>query len=224
MSDNKKVIILGATGGCVDILDAINDVNAALPAPELECVGLLDDNESLWGKQVLNSRVLGPFDSSREYLDQCYFVTGIGSAANFLQKEVVIAGLDLPRNKFATIVHPTANVSSTARLGYGCVISQHVTVATNVVIGDHVHILPNTVVSHDGVIEDYSIIAAGVSISGYVRIGKSCYVGTNSAFRESITVLDYCQVGMGSVVLNDVPASSVVVGNPARFLRHTREV
>ena len=34
-----KVVILGASGGCVDILDTIHDINASLPAPRYECAG-----------------------------------------------------------------------------------------------------------------------------------------------------------------------------------------
>jgi sugar O-acyltransferase (sialic acid O-acetyltransferase NeuD family) len=219
----RKIIILGATGGCVDILDAINDVNASRPAPKYECVGFLDDNPSLWGKSVLGTKVLGPFNSAGEYLPECSFVTGIGSPLNFWNKAAVISTLNLPRESFETIVHPTASVSSSAEIGVGSVIYQHVAVTTNARIGDHVLILPNTVISHDDVIGDCSIITGGVCVSGAVSIGRSCYVGTGSVIRQDITIGDCCLIGMGSVVLDDVPENSVVVGNPARFLKRVRQ-
>ena len=221
MEKIKKIAILGATGGCVDILDTINYINSALPKPKYECIGFLDDNPSLRDKKVLNIKVLGPFNLAGKLSSDSYFVTGIGSSCNFWKKGAIIYKLDLPLNRFETIVHPTANLSSTARLGLGSVIYQHVTITRNVQIGNHVLVLPSAVVSHDDIIGDYTIINAGVCISGEVKVGKSCYIGTNSAIKENVIIGDYCLIGMGSVVLHDIPDNSVVVGNPATFLRRT---
>ena len=222
MQEIKKIVILGATGGPIDILDTINDINSAIPQPRYECIGFLDDNSSLWGEEIMNVKVLGPFSSATELSSDCFFVTGIGSPYNFWNKETIISNLGLNAGRFETIVHPTASLSSTAEIGRGSVIHQHVTVTRSVIIGKHVLILPNTAITHGDVIGDYTIVNAGACISGEVKIGRSCYVGTNSAIRQNITIGDYCLIGMGSVVLSDVPANSVVVGNPARILRRTR--
>ena len=88
----QQIIILGATGGCVDILDTIIDVNASLGEAKFRCLGFLDDNESLWGKKVLGVEVLGPFSSVHEY-SNCYFVTGIGSAKNYWARQKIIQSL-----------------------------------------------------------------------------------------------------------------------------------
>jgi acetyltransferase-like isoleucine patch superfamily enzyme len=85
-------------------------------------------------------------------------------------------------------------------------------------------VLPNSVISHDDVIGDYTCIAGGVSISGGARIGHSCYLGTHSAIIENVELGAYCLVGMGSVVLESVEANSVVAGNPARLIRKTLPV
>lgn len=88
-------------------------------------------------------------------------------------------------------------------------------------IGKHVIILPNSVISHDDIIDEYTCVASGVGISGNVTISQSCYLGVNCALISNITIGDNCLVDMGSVVLNNVEANSVVMSNPARFLRKT---
>jgi sugar O-acyltransferase (sialic acid O-acetyltransferase NeuD family) len=222
MKPSKKVVILGTGGNSIDILDTINDINSQALREIYECVGFLDDNEALWSNVLYGVKVLGPLTSAKE-LRGCYFVNGIGTPSNFLRKESIIARTGVAHERFITIIHPSARVSKMAKVGLGTVIFQNVTVTSNVKIGNHVIVLPNSVISHDDVIGDYTCITGGVCISGGVEVGKSCYLGTNSAIIGNIKIGDYCLIGMGSVVLESVPQNSVVVGNPARFLRHTTE-
>jgi acetyltransferase-like isoleucine patch superfamily enzyme len=56
-----------------------------------------------------------------------------------------------------------------------------------------------------------------------VVVGCSCYIGTNSSIIESVKIGDYCLIGMSSVVLKNVEENTVVVGNPAKVIRMTRE-
>jgi sugar O-acyltransferase (sialic acid O-acetyltransferase NeuD family) len=218
----KKIVILGTGGNSVDILDTLNDINDASSRHSYECLGFLDDNEDLWGKRILGVEVLGPLEKARG-LDGCLFVNGIGAPTNFWKKEAIIGKTGATLDRFETVIHPSASVSRTATLGRGVVVFQHVVITSNVQIGNHVIILPNTVISHDDVIGDYTCIAGGVCVSGQVTIGRSCYLGTNSTIIGNSEVGDRCLVGMGSSVLRNVPPNSVVVGNPARFLRHTVE-
>lgn len=50
-------------------------------------------------------------------------------------------------------------------------------------------------------------------------IGNNVTVNSNSVVIGNITIGDNVIIGVGSVVNKDVPANSVVVGNPARIIR-----
>ena len=219
----KKLIILGTGGNCIDILDTITEINESAATARYECVGFLDDDDATWGTAIHGVDVLGPLRDAVRYPD-AVFVNGIGSETNFWKKEAILAKTGVPIHRFASIVHPSASVSRWSCLGHGVVILQNVTVAAHVTIGDQVIILPNSVISHDDFIGDYTCIAGGVCVSGATRVGKACYLGTNCAIISKVTIGDNALVGMGSVVLHDVEANTVVVGNPARFLRRTREL
>lgn len=52
-----------------------------------------------------------------------------------------------------------------------------------------------------------------------VRIGAGSFLGINSCVLPGVTVGDRAYVGAGAVVTADVPALSVVAGNPARVVR-----
>jgi sugar O-acyltransferase (sialic acid O-acetyltransferase NeuD family) len=219
----KKMIILGTGGNCIDILDTIYDINDSKRKNIYKCVGFLDDNREKWGTQIHGVKIFGPLSSAHEYKD-CVFVNGIGSPETFWKKQEIISKADLGIERFETLVHPSASVSRMSNIGQDVVIFQNVTVTSNVHIGDHIIVLPNTVISHDDIIGDFTCIAGGVCLSGGVDIGKSCYLGTNASVIGKVKIGNYCLVGMGSVVLHDVAENMVVAGNPARVLRHTREI
>ena len=214
----RKVIILGVGGNCVDILDTIEELNRGAAAKEFHCAGFLDDNAATHGRAIGGVPVLGPLKASSTYRDH-FFVCGIGSPKNFWRRESIIRSTGIPDERFISIVHPTASISASTRLGPGCVVFQHVTITTNVQIGKHVLILPNSVISHDDTIGDFTLIAGGVCVSGGVRVGRLCYLGTNSSIIGNVTVGERCMIGMGSVVLRDVASGSVMAGNPARRIK-----
>ena len=77
-------------------------------------------------------------------------------------------------------------------------------------------------------IGDYSIITPGVHIftHDFVRrehvsthIGSHCFVGANAIILPGVRIGDHCVIAAGSVVTQDVPARSVVAGNPAKVLK-----
>jgi maltose O-acetyltransferase len=47
----------------------------------------------------------------------------------------------------------------------------------------------------------------------------NCYIGSGATLKEGISVGDDSIIGMGAVVIRDIPAGCVAVGNPARIIR-----
>jgi sugar O-acyltransferase (sialic acid O-acetyltransferase NeuD family) len=217
----KKIVILGTGGNCIDVLDALREINVSRRKKIYDCVGFLDDDESKWNRSVRGIRVLGPLEIGKDLKD-CSFVFGIGSVSNFWQRHEILVRSGIAEERFESIVHPTASVSKMSMLGRGVIVLQNATIASDVTVERFVYILPNTILSHNDYIGEFTCLAGGVSLSGDVRVGRNCYIGANSSVREGVTIENSCLVGMGSVVLDNVPENTVVVGNPAKFLRHTR--
>lgn len=51
------------------------------------------------------------------------------------------------------------------------------------------------------------------------RIGNYVDIGCNVVILGGVNIGDYAKIGAGSVVLKDVPAWGIVVGNPGRVIR-----
>lgn len=212
----KKIIILGCGGNSRDIVELIAGINAIKKSYEI--VGFLDDNKSLHGKKIMNIPVMGDISTASKYLD-CTFVNGIYSLNNFQENQKVVKNSGISDERYETLIHPDAQVASTAKIGKGSVIFQNTVIMSNAVIGNHVNIQPNCVISHDSSIGDFSFVSSTVAAGGYISIGRSVFVGLNSSLREKITIGDNSVIGMGSVVLVDVDADRVVAGSPAKPIK-----
>ncbi|NLW49916.1 MAG: acetyltransferase [Candidatus Brocadiaceae bacterium] len=127
--------------------------------------------------------------------------------------------IELPRDRIATLIDPSAFVSQTARIGVGCVIYPHGYVGLNAVLGDFVFMLAGAVVNHDDVLEDRAVVCSGVTLAGGVHVEAGCYLGQACTVRQNLRIGRNSLVGMGAVVTKDVPPDAVMAGNPARELR-----
>ncbi|NHJ25043.1 MAG: N-acetyltransferase [Candidatus Lokiarchaeota archaeon] len=54
-------------------------------------------------------------------------------------------------------------------------------------------------------------------------VGKGASIGSGSIVLGGISIGDYAMIGAGSVVTKDVSPHTIVIGNPARFLRKIEE-
>jgi len=105
--------------------------------------------------------------------------------------------------------------------GAGALLSPFVTLTSNIRIGVHFHANLYSYVEHDCVIGDYVTFAPGVRCNGNVVVEDFAYVGSGAMLRQGrpgkpLVIGRGAVVGMGAVVLDDVPAGITVAGNPAR--------
>lgn len=98
-------------------------------------------------------------------------------------------------------------------IGDGVRIQNHVSVFSGVTIGDDVLVGPAVTFTNDR----YPRVGAEWSVVE-TTIGTGVGLGANSTIVCGATIGDWAMVGAGSVVVGEVPAHALVVGNPARCI------
>jgi acetyltransferase EpsM len=124
------------------------------------------------------------------------------------------AGVEL-----ATIIHRSAVIAPSARLGAGTVVFAGAVINPDVRIGEDVIINTGVTVDHDTVIGDHAHIAPGVRTGGTVRVGAGAMLGVGAMVRNNLGIGAWSVVGVGAVVVADIPERVVAFGNPARIRR-----
>jgi sugar O-acyltransferase (sialic acid O-acetyltransferase NeuD family) len=211
-----KIVLLGATGGCIDVLNTINDIN--LFKPTYNVIGFLDDNKSLWGKEIHGILVLGGFSMALDMPSEVHFSTGIGSEKTYKNRLLILKDLCIPIKRFPSIIHPSAIISNWSKIENGVVVHQNSVINADSFLGRFTLVLPNSVINHGSKIGKGTIVNSHVSISGDVAIGETCYLGASCTLKQNIIIGDNALIGMGSVVINSVGSDAVVVGNPAKCI------
>lgn len=214
----NKLVILGGRGIGMIAASVANDLGT------YEILGFLNDIVSVGEKvgKYGGYKVIGTSTDVYKYLkdEDVYFFIGYVGMKN--EKEVFgkITSLGIPRNRFASLIHPTAIIpKGFCSIGNGVLMAPLTQLSPDTTVEDNCILLPNSFLGHDSTMLQFSHITSNSVVGGNVLIGRGAHIGTNSTIRENVNIGDFSLVGSGSVVLNDVPENSIVVGNPAKILR-----
>src|SRR5690554_2803611 len=214
----KKLIILGGRGIGMIAASVANDLGT------YQVLGFLNDVVPV-GENVGKYKqypVIGTSNDAKNYVDDEDIFFFIGYVGMKNEKDVFnkITSLGIPRNKFATLIHPTAIIpKGFCSIGNGVLMAPLSQLSPDTTLEDNCILLPNSFLGHDSTMKRFSHITSNSVVGGNVTIGRGAHVGTNATIRENITIGDFALIGSGAVVLNDVQENSIVVGNPAKTLK-----
>jgi len=211
----RDLALIGAGGLGRETAELVHAINADLPTWRL--VGFYDDDPALQGTSIAGLPVLGPVaDAARADVAVaiCTARPAIGCS-----RARIAASLDLEPGRVPTLMHPSAALGASTVVGAGSILFAGVVATADVTVGAHVVVMPHTVLTHDDQIDDFVTIASGVRLGGGVHVEREAYLGAGAMIREGLRIGEAALVGMGSVVLHDVPARETWVGAPARPLR-----
>ncbi|MBO2009511.1 acetyltransferase [Hymenobacter negativus] len=117
------------------------------------------------------------------------------------------------------VVHSSASVDASCRLGTGVFVLPGCVLDRNVVLADNVLLNTACVIAHDSQVGAHTFLSPRVAVAGFVQIGEGCNIGINTTLIDNITLADGIQTGGGTVVIKSLAQPGLYVGNPARFIR-----
>ena len=123
------------------------------------------------------------------------------------------------------------HIMTGAVIGKKCNLGQNVVVSPGVTLGNNVKVQNNVSIYTGVICEDDVFLGPSMVFTNVVNprsavvrrdqyqqtlVRKGATIGANATIVCGITLGEYCFVGAGAVVIRDVKAYALVVGNPAR--------
>lgn len=207
----KKLLIWGAGDQGIVTLECALAMNC------YSKIDLLDIKEKghreIHGCTIYNEQEIEILELLKAY-DEVIVATGDNTIRE--QKLLLLSAMDI---SIATIIHPTAVISPSAKVSKGSIVLAYVVIHTNAVIGIGCIINTAAIVEHDCVVADFVNISPKSGLAGHTRIGKKSFLGIGSTIINEITVGKQVVIGAGAVVIRDIPDDVEVAGVPARIIK-----
>ncbi len=108
-----------------------------------------------------------------------------------------------------------AEIQKGVKIGDRCKVEAYAFIPTGVTIEDEVFVGPHAVFTNDlhpRAVGNWDVVPTIVK--------KGASIGAGSVIICGVTIGEGAMVGAGSVVTKDVPPNTLVVGNPAKTIKH----
>lgn len=205
----QPLLILGTHNFGPEVLDLVSDM------PEFRVDGFVENLDRSRTAQTIEGLPVHWIEEIAQYCDTHRVVCALGTTTRGrVIEEAAAAGME-----FATIVHPTARVSTRSELGAGTIVSAGAVIATRTRLGKHVIVNRGALIGHDVEIEDLVTLGPGSNVGGFSRVGSAAYIAAGAIVIDRITVGAGSTVAAGAVVVKDVPPRTQVMGLPARVVK-----
>lgn len=204
---------LGTSGHTMVVADIVRLVG------EYEIVGYLDDHHrERHGGQFLGAPVLGGEEQLPALQAQGvrHLIFGFASSPARRRRHAAASELGF---ELATAIHPQAIVSAGASIGAGAIVKAGAIVEPGAVIGSNAVVGSAVLVAHEAVVGAAARVCAGTIVGGRTTVGEGTWLGIGVSLKDRVRVGAWSLIGVGAVVVEDIPDGVVAFGVPARIVR-----
>lgn len=212
MKNTGRLILVGGGDFSREIICQVEDLFDIGKSIKID--GFLDDNPD----------ALSGYDYSLSYLgsiqafsprDDDLLVMGVGDPQT---KKRLFLELKAKGAKFSRLIHPTAVVARTAKIGEGVIVFPHVFISADAVVGDICAINGFSSVGHDVSLGSFSTLSAHVDLTGHVKVGECAFFGSGARVLPKVRVGSGARIGAGATIMRSVPEGAVMYAPPSKRL------
>jgi sugar O-acyltransferase (sialic acid O-acetyltransferase NeuD family) len=205
----KNLVIIGAGGLAREIYDLakICSENETL----FHIKGFLSKDET--GIEAMGYPPIISTLMDYEIEEGDLFFCAIGNVQN---RKRVVEHIIQKGGEFINLIHPTAILSPSVKLGIGIGIKSYCVISSDVEIDSFSFLQSSVIMGHDVKIGKFCQINSFSFFAGYACVHNSATINAGAKLIQKVVVEEHAVVGIGSVVLSKVKAGTTVFGMPAK--------
>jgi sugar O-acyltransferase (sialic acid O-acetyltransferase NeuD family) len=210
--EKENLIIIGSSGHAKVIIDIVEKQN------KYNLLGLIESNPDL-EKSVLGYAILGDESilSQSNYEGAHLFIAIGDNWVRHLVKQRISTAF--PSIKYATLIHPSAQIAKGVKIGVGAAIMAGAIVNSDSNIEDFTIVNTKASIDHDGRLCAFASLAPNVTTGGNATIGSFSAIGIGANIKHGIQIGAHCVIGGGSLVLKNLEDNQVAYGVPATAIK-----
>ena len=209
-ADCQRILIVGAGGFGREVLQWARDT---WPGHAGRIAGFLSSDD----------RVLDGFDGCPEIFghpdayhpapgDYLLLAIGVPYARRQVAESLLARGAE-----FLTLVHSTAIVAASARIGAGAILCPYSIASDACRVGRFVILNYHTSLGHDASAGDFAVLSPYATLGGNAHIHEDVFLGLHASIGPGKTVGARSKVSANSCVLANAPADSIIFGVPGHI-------
>jgi len=211
--DVRRILIVGAGGFGREVLQWARD---AWPDDRYRIAGFLSaDADILEGSACDLGIVATPDTYEPAPGDKLLLAIGVPYA-----RRQVAEALLARCAEFLTLIHPTAIVALSARIGEGSILCPFALASDACQVGRFVLMNYHTSLGHDASAGDFAVLSPYATLGGNAHIEDDVFLGLHASVGPGKTVGARSKVSANSCVLSSAPCDSIVFGVPGKIGRH----
>lgn len=145
----------------------------------------------------------------QEGYNKIFNAVGFKNKAHFRKKPYEMLkekGFECPN-----IIHPSAQVEETVRMGEGNLVCAGAIIGSEAVLGSNCIINAGAVISHECIISDHCHIASGAVLAGMVTVGENTLIGQNCTIYSNVKIGKNVVIQNGCNIFKDVNDNEIVL-------------
>jgi sugar O-acyltransferase (sialic acid O-acetyltransferase NeuD family) len=184
------------------------------PSIDGRFIGYLDDGDAPMAARGRDLPQLGDTHGYVPHANQRLVL----AVADPKGKEALASRLRARGATFATLVHPMAWLSASARLGAGCLVGPFCDVSADARAEEFVTLNAYASIGHDVSVGAFATLSGYVDLTGGVEVARGAFFGSGARVLPGLKIGEGCIIGAGAVIVRNTIAGASYYAAPARKL------